>query len=176
MALPKLPQDINSNQKMKYLTIEWLQSRGVTMADIATLVLEIQQQYVPGLQLEDCMESVDRVLDKREVHNAVFTGLALDELAEQGVVPQPLLDILKRDDGLYGIDEILALSIVNIYGSIGLTNFGYLDKVKMGIIGEVNGHKGSQVNTFLDDLVAAIAAAAAARIAHRYRDQQESLA
>ena len=35
---------------------------------------------------------------------------------------------------VYGIDEILALSIVNIHGSIALTNFGYADKLKPGII------------------------------------------
>ncbi|KKM12951.1 phosphatidylglycerophosphatase [Clostridiales bacterium PH28_bin88] len=157
---------------MKYVTIEWLQKRGVTLQDIAQLVLEIQLKYVPHLTIEECLESVDRVLDKREVQNAVFTGLSLDELAEQGRITEPLLGMLRRDDGLYGIDEVLALSIVNIYGSIGLTNFGYLDKVKLGIIGTVNDHKGKEVNTFLDDIVAAIAAAAAARIAHRARDME----
>ena len=77
--------------------------------------------------------------------------------------------MLRNDDNLYGIDEILSLSIVNVYGSIGLTNFGYLDKLKPGIIGSINDKKNS-VNTFLDDIVAAIAAAASARIAHRARE------
>ena len=64
------------------------------------------------------------------------------------------------------IDEIIPLSIVNIYGTIGLTNYGYLDKEKVGIIKELDNKEGKRVNTFLDDLVAAIAAAAASRIAH----------
>ena len=55
---------------------------------------------------------------------------------------------------------------MNVYGSIGLTNFGFLDKEKIGIIKELDCEKGERVNTFLDDLVAAIAAAAVSRIAH----------
>ena len=54
---------------------------------------------------------------------------------------QPLASMLRNDDNLYGIDEILSLSIVNVYGSIGLTNFGYLDKLKPGIIGSINDKK-----------------------------------
>lgn len=156
---------------LRKLAVEWLARRGAPLTAIAELVHELQKPYLPHLTLEACLESVERVLDKREVQNAIFTGLSLDELAEKGAVGEPLLTMLKEDDGLYGIDEILALSIVNIYGSIGLTNFGYLDKTKSGIIGTINSHKGPQVNTFLDDLVAAIAAAAAARLAHQSRDQ-----
>ena len=58
------------------------------------------------------------------------------------------------------------MSIVNVYGTIGLTNFGYLDKKKIGIIKKVDEEKCNRVNTFLDDIIAAIAAAAASRIAH----------
>ncbi|HBT47007.1 MAG TPA: phosphatidylglycerophosphatase A [Peptococcaceae bacterium] len=169
-ATQKEPYALNLN--LKYLTIEWLQRRGVDLEDIASLVYTIQKKYVPGLTIEYCRESVERVLEKREVQNAVFTGLSLDEMAEKGLFEEPLSEMLCSDDGLYGIDEVLALSIVNIYGSIGLTNFGYLDKVKPGILGKINQEKGERVNTFLDDLVAAIAAAAAARIAHQSRDRR----
>ncbi|WP_277998721.1 phosphatidylglycerophosphatase A family protein [Moorella sulfitireducens] len=157
---------------LKQLVIAWLERRGVTLEDIAQLVYEVQQKYIPQLTLAACRESVERVLEKREVQNAVFTGIAIDELAEKGQLAEPLATMLKIDDGLYGIDEVMALSIVNIYGSIGFTNFGYLDKVKPGIIGVVNGKKNEKVNTFLDDLVAAIAAAASSRLAHRDRDGQ----
>lgn len=162
-------------EPLKESALGWLNRRGVKLADIAELVYEIQQRYIPNLKIEDCIDSVERVLEKREVQNAVFTGLTLDELAERGLIPEPLLEMLRNDDGLYGIDEILALSVVNIYGSIGLTNFGYLDKVKLGILGKINEKKGAQVNTFLDDIVASIAAAAAARLAHRARDQQQDV-
>ncbi|MDI3280351.1 MAG: phosphatidylglycerophosphatase A, partial [Bacillota bacterium] len=130
-------------------------------------VLELQRSYYPGLTLEACRESVGRVLEKREVQHAILTGIALDMLAEEGVLPEPLLDIVRRDDPLYGVDEILALSIVNVYGSVGLTNFGYLDKAKLGIVKRLNRHRLGRVNTFLDDLISAVAAAAAARLAHQ---------
>ena len=158
--------------KLKYLTVEWLERRGVTLEDMASLVYSIQKKYLPALTLKECLESVERVLEKREVQNAVFTGLSLDEMAEKGLFAEPLSSMLRGDDSLYGIDEVLALSIVNIYGSIGLTNFGYLDKIKPGVIGKINEKKDRQVNTFLDDLVAAIVAAAAARLAHRERDRE----
>lgn len=160
-----------AQEDLRRLAEAWLERRGVSLAAIAELVYELQKPYLPHLTLAACRESVARVLEKREVQNAIFTGLSLDELAEAGLLGEPLASMLREDDGLYGIDEVLALSIVNIYGSIGLTNFGYLDKVKSGIIGTINSSKGPQVNTFLDDLVAAIAAAAAARLAHQSRDQ-----
>ncbi|NLJ18623.1 phosphatidylglycerophosphatase A, partial [Globicatella sulfidifaciens] len=47
-----------------------------------------------------------------------------------------------------------------------MTNFGYVDKIKPGIIGELNSQKGEKCNTFIDDVVGALAAAAASRIAH----------
>lgn len=106
------------------------------------------------------------MLAKREVQNAIITGVELDKLAEANQLSEPLLSILKTDQGLYGIDEILALSIVNLYGSIGFTNYGYLDKTKPGIVDKLNHKDGNSCHTFLDDIVSAIAAAAASRIAH----------
>ncbi len=149
-----------------------LETRGVSVEDIAALVYKLQEQYIPGLDLAECAESVLAVLGKREVCNALLTGIALDVLAERGALPEPLQSTLMRDDPLYGIDEVLALSVVNIYGSIGFTNFGYLDKMKPGVVGDVDrrGHQSGRCNTFLDDLIAAVAAAAAARLAHRHRD------
>ncbi|MCL6451778.1 MAG: phosphatidylglycerophosphatase A [Acetobacteraceae bacterium] len=152
---------------MKAEVVRLLQSRGVTLEAIAQVVLAVQGHYFVNLTLEECLLAVEAVVEKREVQHAVLTGAALDMLAEQRRLPEPLGAILRADDGLYGVDEVMALAVTNIYGSIGLTNFGYLDKEKLGIIGELNRRKGGQVHTFLDDLVAAIAAAAAARIAHQ---------
>lgn len=152
---------------MQQMMIDMLKERGVTLECIARLVLDLQRPYNSELTLEQCLANVMKVMEKREVHHAILTGLTLDIYAEKGMLPEPLLGILTRDDPLYGIDEILALSITNIYGSIGFTNFGYLDKVKTGILKNINTKQEGVVNTFLDDLVAAIAAAAAARLAHQ---------
>lgn len=152
--------------ELKKETIKKLNERGVELQAIGEIVLNIQKKYVEGLTLEMCLESIEAVLNKRETIHAVLTGIALDELTEKGLLPEPLQSIIGSDAGLYGIDEILPLSIVNIYGTIGLTNFGYLDKAKIGIIKELDSKKPGVCHTFLDDLVAGIAAAAASRIAH----------
>jgi len=154
---------------MEKLVEEKLLEKGISVGKIAEIVYMLQAEYVPGLTVDECRDAVKTVLKKREVQHAILTGLALDALAEEGMLPQPLLDIVKNDESLYGIDEVLAFAITNVYGSIGLTSFGYLDKTKVGIIGELNNRKGKRVNTFADDLVAAIAAAASARIAHSSR-------
>ncbi len=152
---------------MEKLMVEMFTERGVALENVAKLVLSLQKPYNSALTLEQCLHSVEKVLEKREVQNAILTGITLDKFAEQGLLPEPLQDMLVRDEPLYGIDEILALSITNIYGSIGFTNFGYLDKVKTGILKNMNKKQEGVVNTFLDDLVAAVAAAAAARLAHQ---------
>ncbi len=155
-------------EALRKQAIEMLEARGVTLTDIANITYEIQKTYYDDLTLEVCLEHVNNVLMKREVINAVVTGITLDILAEKGHVEEPLRSILMNDYSLYGIDEVLAYSIVNVYGSIGLTNFGYIDKLKVGIIGEIDrvGKRDDKCNTFLDDIVGAIAASSASRIAH----------
>lgn len=146
---------------------QWLKKRGVEIEDIAELVMFLQQKYHPNLNMEECIENVDRVITKREVQNAILTGIQLDMLAEKGLLDDPLQSIIAVDESLYGVDEILAFSIVNVYGSIGFTNYGYIDKLKPGILKKLNDHSSGDCHTFLDDIVGAIAAAASSRLAHR---------
>lgn len=153
---------------MKERVITLLNDRGVRVDDIAEIVFVLQRKYLPELTMAQCVSSVEAVLEKREAQHAILTGVAIDMMAEQGELPAPLDDIIRRDEPLYGVDEILALAITNIYGSVGLTSFGYLDKRKLGVIGRINKHAEGRVHTFLDDLVAGVAAAAAARLAHQF--------
>ncbi len=152
--------------ELQKIAIEQLKNRGVQLEDIAKIVLELQKEYLTDVTLEECITNLEHVLNKREVSHAVLTGIALDELAEKKLLPEPLQTIVETDHGLYGIDEVIPLSIVNVYGTIGLTNFGYLDKKKIGIIKDLDEGKKNGVNTFLDDIVAGLASAAASRIAH----------
>ncbi|MCP3740600.1 phosphatidylglycerophosphatase A [Rossellomorea sp. BNER] len=146
---------------------KWLQERGVEIKDIAQLVMYLQEKYHPNLQIEQCIENVERVLSKREVQNAILTGIQLDRFAEKKMLEEPLQSIIEVDEGLYGVDEILAFSIVNVYGSIGFTNYGFIDKQKPGILQYLNDKSTGKCHTFLDDIVGAIAAAASSRLAHR---------
>ncbi|MDE1549182.1 phosphatidylglycerophosphatase A [Jeotgalibaca caeni] len=157
---------VKSGSELHHRALELLKERGVKLDDIAELVVFLQKDYVADLTMDMCRENVKAVLSKREVQNAVITGIELDVLAEKGELSQPLLDIIRNDEGLFGMDEILALSIVNVYGSIGFTNYGYIDKVKPGILQKLNDKSDKSCHTFLDDIVGAIASSAASRIAH----------
>ena len=153
--------------KMEQIARQWLADRGVTIEHIAELVYYLQSKYHSNLQMDECIHNVNRVITKREVQNALFTGIQLDMLAEKGLLQEPLQSFIAKDEGLYGVDEILALSIVNVYGSIGFTNYGYIDKQKPGILKQLNDKSSGYCHTFLDDIVGAIAAAASSRLAHR---------
>ena len=104
--------------------IELLESRGVTIDDIAECARFLQADYHVDLKKEELLESVMSVLSKREVQHAIMTAIELDVLAEKKLMENKALqDILTRDEGLYGVDEVLAYGICNLYGSIALTNF-----------------------------------------------------
>ncbi|MEN1969781.1 phosphatidylglycerophosphatase A [Lentibacillus sp. N15] len=167
---------MDKNTKQSELELkarEWLTERGVTIDDIAELVYYLQAKYHDDLSIEDCKFNVDRVLTKREVQNAILTGIQLDKLAEANQLDHPLQQTIETDESLYGVDEIIALSIVNVYGSIGFTNYGYIDKQKPGILQRLNDKSTGECHTFLDDIVGAIAAAASSRLAHGTADTKQ---
>lgn len=151
----------------------WLEERGVRLEQIAKLVMDAQKEYYPLLTEEECLTAVDKVMSKREVQNALLLGIQLDRLAEQGKLEPPLQELVENDEKLFGCDEVLALSVVNVYGSIGFTNYGYLDKLKPGILARLNDRTDQECHTFLDDLVGAIAASACSYIAHRQQAKAE---
>lgn len=151
-----------------------LKERGVELIDIANIVHEMQVKYTPTLKLDDCLKSIDAVLEKREIQHAILVGVELDKLAEQGKLSEPLQSIVETDEGLFGVDETIALGSVFGYGSIAVTTFGYLDKVKTGIIKKLD-EDPDHIHTFLDDLICSIAANASSRLAHRIRDKEEQV-
>lgn len=161
------------SDEVRKATYDALVRRNVKIQDIAEIVYTMQSPYNEGLTIEHCIQSVERVLNKREVQHAVLVGIELDELAEKKLLSAPLQAIIESDEGLFGVDETLALGSVFTYGSIAVTTFGHLDKQKIGIIEKLDTKAGESVNTFLDDLVGSIAACAASRLAHRMRDLEE---
>lgn len=163
---------MNNSVNYNEVALNLLNERGIRLEDIADLVMYLQNKYVVGLTQEECLENVKQVLTKREVQMAVITGIELDRQAENAQFIKPLNDLLMNDEPLYGLDEILALAIVNVYGSIGFTNYGYIDKVKPGILEKLNEKDSNRCHTFLDDIVGAIAASAASRIAHSDKSKQ----
>ncbi|MEA5027020.1 MAG: phosphatidylglycerophosphatase A [Erysipelotrichaceae bacterium] len=143
-----------------------LAERGVQISDIVECVEYLQKGYDQSTP-EMVYDAVVSVLKKREVQHVIITGVFLDRATEQGIIDDADLQrILVQDYSLYGVDEVLAYGICNLYGSIALTNFGYIDKDKPLIIKQLNEKHEGICNTFLDDIVGAIAASAASRIAH----------
>lgn len=164
----------HSEEVIRNAAIVWLKERGVTTKDIAELAYFLQKDFYPELTEAHYEEQVKLVLEKREVQNTILTGIQLDCLVEAGGAREPLQDIIKVDDSLYGVDEVLALSILNIYGSIGFTNYGYIDRIKPGILKQLNDKNSGKVHTFLDDIVGALAAATASRLAHNRKRIKDS--
>lgn len=148
-------------------SISLLEERGVMLEDIVECVVYLQKDFVKDINEKEILLIVKGVLNKREVQHALLTGVNIDIQTEKGEFgSETIQDIIRRDEGLYGLDEVLAYGICNLYGSIALTNYGYIDRVKPGIIGELNDLTNGKCNTFLDDIVGAIAAAAASKLAH----------
>lgn len=150
--------------------IALLEARGITLEDIADAARYLQAEYHVDLKTEELLDSVKKVISKREVQFAIMTAVELDRQAESNqMFDKQLEGLLNSDAGLYGTDEVLAYGICNLYGSIALTNFGFIDKKKYGIISKLNkeGKEDGHCTTFIDDIVGAIAAAAASRFAHR---------
>lgn len=153
---------------MKKSMVELLKQRGVSLEDIVECVVYLEKGYNDSQPDEVLiLQHVKEILNKREVQNAVRTGIALDMMAEQNLLEDKVLeDLLLRDESLYGVDEVLAYGICNLYGSIALTNFGYIDRVKPCVIGRLNEEKNGMCHTYLDDIIGAIAASAASKNAH----------
>lgn len=163
-----------NNPKFKYpdtkayeFVVNRLKQRGVTQTDLAQMAYENQHQYEPEVTLEECKEAVVDVMHKREVMNNAMVMLEIDRLTEEGMVDEPLAEIIKNDAGVFGVDETIALQIATVYGTIGTTNFGYFDRVKTGIMKKFD-TSDKHVNTFIDDLLSAIVAAVCGKIAHKY--------
>lgn len=92
------------------------------------------QEFVPNIRLDECIATIVDVMHKRDYLSTAMIMLDLDRLAERHGLSEPLDSIVRADAGVFGVDEDLALSIATLYGPIGATNFGYLDRVKKGII------------------------------------------
>lgn len=149
--------------------IKYLITKQIYIDDIASITYNIQKQYLPQLTKEETTSAVVDVLHKREVMNNAMVGIALDKAASENQLPEPLQSIVEKDAGVFGVDELLAEGgISGIYGKIATTNFGYLDREKHGLLKRLDTTNEMGVNTFLDDIIAAVAAAAGAKIAHKY--------
>lgn len=160
---------ISENVKEDYTqrNLEMLKSRGVTLEALVDIVDWLQRPYNPDMDRKLCEEHVLGVLHKQQTFHAIQLAIKTDIAVEAGEFSEQYNHTVGLDEGLFGVDESVASAIPLLYGTIALTNFGYLDKEKPGIISELDSdHEGGKCNTYIDDIVCGIAAAACGRLAH----------
>ena len=157
-----------SREEMLNINKQTLKERGVEVEDIAVIAYNQQSKYTPGVSMDACIESVEKILSLRDTFHILQLGVEIDRLAEEGLLKGPIQDIIRYDLGVFGVDEVFGLDIARLYGVIGQTNFGDIDVNKPGIVDKLN-QDGKDLNgmchTFLDDIVGSIAAAASTRVA-----------
>lgn len=164
-ALPS----VESKATMQVIS-EHFERLGITVDKMAEIVYRDQKPYIDNLTEREANWAVSRVLNKTEFQDGLLVAIYLDKVAQMFNLMKehdPLMDRLIDDHPNFGADEHLAMSLAGLYGSIATTNYGYIDKTKPGIVGELNdmGKSGEYVTTMMDDMIGAIIASAEAKLA-----------
>lgn len=157
-----------SRQEMLDMNVKTLEERTVSVEEIAEIAFRQQSKWSDNVSMADCIDSVEKILSLRDVFHIVQLGAEIDRLTDENLLKGPILDILKQDLGMFGIDELFGLELAGMYGTIGKTNFGDIDVNKPLVVDRLNGegkNEHGMCHTFLDDIVGAIAAAASTRVA-----------
>ncbi len=157
-----------SRDEMLRMNVETLKERGVSVEQIADIAFAQQSKWTDQISMQDCIDSVEKILSLRDTFHILQLGAEIDRLTEENLIREPLREILNSDLGMFGIDELFGLELAGIYGTIGKTNFGDIDVNKPAVVAELNygGKKDkTKCHTFLDDIVGAIGAAASTRVA-----------
>lgn len=155
------------NKTLYEHVLDLLNERHVDIYKMAKIVYDSQISYEPDITINKCKQAILHVLKKREVQNVVLTGIVVDKMVDQGLIPDNYLQqILEEDSWQYQCDEVISYGIGDVFGGIANSNRGYLDKVKPGIIGEVDRRKDT-CNVFLDDILASIIASAESYIGNK---------
>ena len=164
----KVPS-VESKATMQVIS-EHFERLGITVDKMAEIVYRDQKPYIDNLTEREANWAVSRVLNKTEFQDGLLVAIHLDKVAQMFNLMRehdPLMNRLIDDHPNFGADEHLAMSLAGLYGSIATTNYGYIDKTKPGIVGELNemGKSGEYVTTMMDDMIGAIIASAEAKLA-----------
>ena len=164
-----------SREEMLEMNIKTLLERTVTVDEIAEVAFRQQAKWSDNITMGEAVESVEKILSLRDTFHLLQLGAEIDRLTDEKVFKGPIYDILKKDLGMFGIDELFGLEIAGLYGTIGKTNFGDIDVNKPLVVDRLNEdgkHEGGMCHTFMDDIVGAIAAAASTRIAQVINEEE----
>lgn len=165
---------ISYPEKEAYLYIrQQLASHGISLKEMAREAKIDQDGHHVKASVEDYIKAIENLLHKHDVMSIILSGLALDQLAEKKMLPDPLQAIIENDLPLYSVDELLSIGLTEMYGGIAVTNYGFRDVKKRQLAKRVDESK-DHVNCFLDDFVSAIIACAEAIVAHGLQENQAS--
>ena len=85
---------VKPTSELERAALKALEDRNVTIEEIAELVYDLQTPYLKQLTMDTCIDNVYAVLRKREIQNAILTGIELDVLAEKKMLSSPWLILL----------------------------------------------------------------------------------
>lgn len=87
MSKPKL---YYSREEMQKLNTDKLLERGVTIEEIAKIAYKQQYRYNKDIKMEDCIESVEKILSLRDIFHLVQLGAEIDRLTEEHAFRGPI--------------------------------------------------------------------------------------
>ncbi|MCK8623936.1 phosphatidylglycerophosphatase A [Apilactobacillus sp. TMW 2.2459] len=150
---------------LKKYVLDYFHHKNITIEDIAREFCEFEGKYSKDLTVSDGVKIInEKVFSDKDILQTIAVGIQLDKLAEQNMLDEPLLSIIKNDLPQFGTDELFGIYIASHFTTAGIANYGYLDQTKNGIakkldVSQDHG-KNSTVNTFLDDIISSIVASA----------------
>lgn len=158
------------DKEMFNYVLNYFDELGIDLDEIAKQAVEHQKKYLPNLTPEDGHKRIYAILHKREVLNNLMTAIALDELANKEMLPEPLQSVINQDAGVYGVDEALAIATSQLFGTISTTNYGSLDVNKSKVAKHLDDlqKSGEKITVFLDDQISALQAAVESSLAHKH--------
>ena len=147
--------------------------QGITIKEMALEAKEDQDKHHVKASFETYIKAIQSQLHKHDVMSCIMTGLAIDRLAEQHKLPDPLQTIVENDLSLYSPDELISISLAQMYSGIAVTNYGARDVHKHALAKRID-ESTEHVNCFLDDIVSAIIAGAEAAVANKLEEHPEA--
>lgn len=150
------------DQELFDFVMNELKKRNINSHTVGEAAYQLQHQYLPELTIADFGYQLNEILKKREVLNTLALGFEIDNLVTEKKLSEPLQTIIENDLGIFGLDELLAMNISQLYGSLSVSNFGFADKIKVGIAKDLDTDE-SYVQTFSDDLFSALVSAVIGR-------------
>ena len=167
-------KNLSYPEKEAYLYIrKQFADQGVTIKEMAKEAKLDQDKHGAKASLETYIKAIQNQLHKHDVLSIIMTGLAIDRLAEQHKLPEPLQTIVENDLGLYSTDELLSIALTQMYSGIAVTNYGSRDVTKKKLAKRIDESK-THVNCFLDDIISAIIAGAEAAVANKLQENKAS--